>query len=128
MGIVNDDFTLTDSFADIEFDSSGPIHNLQIMFLAMLVLATLPFFLILLKFLFIWSKKVSRCINYVHSKIYFNLYIRFGLEAYLELCLSSLIRFKRYRFEDDNERFHSIFSTMILHSAVALLLFSLFFL
>ena len=83
------------------------------MFLAMLVLATLPFFLILLKFLFIWSKKVSRCINYVHSKIYFNLYIRFGLEAYLELCLSSMIRFKNYKLDNSNERFHSAFALSV---------------
>ena len=27
-GIVNDDFALTDSFVDFQFDSSGPIHNL----------------------------------------------------------------------------------------------------
>ena len=27
-GIVNDDFALTESFVDFQFDSSGPIHNL----------------------------------------------------------------------------------------------------
>ena len=28
IGISNDEFTLTDSFADFDFDSSGPIRNL----------------------------------------------------------------------------------------------------
>ena len=27
-GITNDDFTLTDSFVEFEFDSSGPVSNL----------------------------------------------------------------------------------------------------
>ena len=128
MGIENDDFTLTDSFADFELDSSGPIHNLQIMFIGMLILATLPLFLLLFKWLFIRSKKVSKCINYVHSKIYFNVYLRFGLEAYLELCLSSMIRFKNYKWDNSNERFHSAFALSILIGLLVYLCFSLFFL
>ena len=62
-GIVNDDFSVTETFAEFEFDSSGPIHNLQIVFLAMFVLATLPLFFLLLKLVFLKSKSVSKCVD-----------------------------------------------------------------
>ena len=98
------------------------------MFLVLLVLATLPFLLLLLKLLFFWSKRVTRCIDYVHSKLYFNVYFRFGLEAYLELCLSSMIRFKNYKWHTSSEQFHSAFASIIYLGLLAYLCFSLFFL
>ena len=93
VGIDNDGFMLTQSFVDFQFDSSGPIRNLQIMFLAMIVLIAIPICMLILKMLFFWCKKVQYRINQVNSAMFFNVYIRFGLETYLELCLSSLLRF-----------------------------------
>ena len=119
---------MTDTFAEFEFDSSGPIHNLQIVFLAMLVLAALSLVFLLLKILFLKSKKVSKCVDYVHSKLYFNVYIRFGLEAYLLLCLSSMIRLENYKLDDSSERFHSSFALTILFGLLVYLCFSLLFL
>ena len=71
---------------------------------------------------------MSKCVSYVNSKLYFNIYIRFALEAYLELSLSSMIRFKNYRWENGNERFHSTFATIIYLGLLVFLCFSLFFL
>ena len=128
LGIVNDDFYLTESFLDFQFDSSGPIRNLQIMFLAMLLLAAIPLVLLVLRAVFFWSKKVKRCIIFVKEKIFFNAYLRFGLEAYLELSLSSILRFRNFTFGTSSENFHSIFATILFAGVLAYLAFSLFFL
>ena len=62
-GIRNDEYVLTDSFTDFEFDSTGPVHNLQIMFLVMVILLILPILMLLILGLFFWSAKVRRGIN-----------------------------------------------------------------
>ena len=59
----------------------------------MTVLIAIPIFMLILKMLFFWNKKVQYRISKVNNAMFFNIYIRFGLEAYLELCLSSLLRF-----------------------------------
>lgn len=128
IGIVNDDFYLTDSFIDFEFDSSGPIRNLQIMFIALLVLVFLPICLLLLRLLFFWSDKMTKFIKKVNDKLFFNIYIRFGLECYLELCLSSMIRFKNFNNDTYSDRFHSTFATMIFVAVLLYAGFSLVFL
>ena len=128
IGITNDEFVLTESFVDFEFYSTGPIRNLQIMFLAMLFLFFFPILLLIIRLIFFWSKKVTECVSTINQKLFFNIYIRFGLEAYLELCLSSMIRFKRYSFEDSNEIFHSIFATVLFIGIIAYFLYSIIFL
>ena len=57
VGIDNDGFMLTQSFVDFQFDSSGPIRNLQIMFLAMVVLIAIPICMLILKMLFFSGAK-----------------------------------------------------------------------
>ena len=128
LGIVNDDYAITESFVDFEFDSSGPIHNLQILFLVMLLLLMVPIILLFIKGIFFRSQKVTRSINKVFSKMFFNVYIRFGLEAYLELSLCSLIRFQNFTFVSSSETFHSVFAAVLLASIIAFLAFSLMFL
>ena len=128
MGIVNDDFYLTESFLDFQFDSSGPIRNLQVMFLAMLLLAAIPIVLLVLRAVFFWNKKAISCIVIVKDKIFYNAYLRFGLEAYLELSLSSILRFRNFTFGTSSENFHSIFAMILFAAVLAYLAFSLFFL
>ena len=60
--------------------------------------------------------------------LFFNLYLRFGLEAYLELSLSSILRFCNFTFGSSSEYFHSIFASVIFAAVVSYLLFSLLFL
>ena len=60
--------------------------------------------------------------------MYFNIYIRFGLEAYLELALVSSIRFNKYSFSDANEKFHSIFATILYLGILLYFCFSIYFL
>ena len=49
----------------------------------MLALVLFPFFLLVLKCMFFWSERANRIINLMFSKLCFNIYIRFVLEAYL---------------------------------------------
>lgn len=126
-GIENDEFELTDSFVDFEYYQSGPMRNLQIMFIVLFVLVALPVVLVIFKGLFFFSTKIQSCINTTLDKLFFNIYIRFTLEAYMELALSSLIRFKNYTFTTTSEKFHTILSTSIFAVIVAFLVFSLVF-
>ena len=128
LGIVNDSFALTPSFIDFEFDSSGPIDNLQIIFLAMVLLLLVPIILLIIKGIFFWSKKIQRGINCILGKLCFNVYIRFGLEAYLELSICSMLRFSNFTFGTSSEKFHSLFATTIFVSLIFFLVFALFFL
>ena len=98
------------------------------MFLLMVLLVIIPIFVLLLKAIFYWNPKCVNRINVFNSKMFFNVYLRFGLEAYLELCLSSIIRFKNFTFETSSEKFHSVFALMILAGVIGLLVFSLIFL
>ena len=62
------------------------------------------------------------------NAMFFNIYIRFGLEAYMDLCLVSLIRFKKFTCDTPSELFHSIFAALIGVSVLLYLVFSLIFL
>ena len=94
----------------------------------MLLLAAIPVFLSMLKVMSWWSKKTTKSINRVMNGMFFNIYIRFGLEAYMELCLTSLMRWQNLTFNTSSEKFHSIFATVILISVILYLVFSLIFL
>ena len=128
LGIKNDNFILRDSFVDLEYDSSAPIHNLQIIFLSMVILAAIPLLLIALRGIFFWSSKVQRGVNYVSRKCAYNLYLRFGLQVYLELSLTSLLRLNRFTFGSSSDHFHSIFASVVFVFVVAYLAFALIFL
>lgn len=56
------------------------------------------------------------------------MYIRFVLEAYLELSLSSMLRFQNFTFDTASERFHSVVATIIFLCLIAFLLFALVYL
>ena len=122
IGITFEEYTLTDNFVDYGFDSTDPIRNLQVMFLFMLFLLFYPVFTLGLKLLFFWSSRCMRCRKNIDRKMYFNTYIRFTLEAYLELSITSLIRVRAFKFDDPSERFHSSFSVIIMIILASVLL------
>lgn len=127
-GIVDDEFALTERFIDFEFASSGPIKNLQVIFLAMLVLVLAPVILLLIRKAFFWSQKCKRATNTVSKVLFFNAYIRFLLEAYLELSLTCLIRFQAFSFSTPSEKFHSTFVVLMFVTLVLFVAFALFYL
>ena len=129
IGIKTDEFGLTDSFIDYGFDSTDPIRNLQVMFMLMVFLFIYPFFSLVWRIVFCWSEKCKRCIKFLNNKVYFNTYLRIGLETFLELSITSLLRTLKFDVTTDKSSyFHTIFSCFIMFILAVLLGFGLVFL
>ena len=59
----------------------------------MVVLIILPLFIKLVELLCSWSTKAIKKIDrFKETNVYWNLYLRFLIEAYLELAIASLLR------------------------------------
>ena len=113
-GIENDSFVLSDNFENYGFESSGMIRNLQIMFIGILFLMFFPLIALLIKAIFYCcDNPVSRFFNRVIRRVFWNSYIRFWMEAYLELCISSMLRLKIFSLDSPSDSFHSCFSVFI---------------
>ena len=112
--LEHDNFSLSDTMADFGFDSSDPIRNLQIMFFFMGFLLLYPFMILLFCLIFCWSKRCNRCLLTINRTICWNVYIRFTLEAFLEISITCLLRFKVYSFESPSDVFHSSFATILV--------------
>ena len=114
---------LTDTFADFGFDSTDPLKNLQVMFIFLSLLLLYPMFSLTLSGCFFWSDRCKRCIVRMNQRFYWNTYIRFFLEAYLELSIATLIRFKKFEMGSGTAIFYSVASI-----AIASLLLTVFLL
>lgn len=126
--IKNDDFFVTETFCDFGYKTTSTMRNLQIMFVFILILVTLPVCLFFFQLILCWSRRAGKLFNAIKKRVFFNLYLRFGLEAYLELALASMLRFKNFNLDDRSAIFHSVFCLAMIVVIFALLAFSLFFL
>ena len=93
LGIRNLEYSLTDNFIDFGFDTTDPIRNLSVLFIFMMFLVAYPVLSLFLRGLCFWCDKCNQCLAKIDQSIFFNTYLRYGLESYLELCISSLLRF-----------------------------------
>ena len=85
------------------------------MFIFLILLMLLPLLVLALKGLCFCSSKCKRCLNKVENKLYWNTYIRFGMEAYLELAICAYIRYVGdFSFENPSEIFYSLSSVLLL--------------
>jgi len=122
IGLEHSSVQLTDNFEDFGFDSSDPIRNLQMMFIVLVVLVLFPPFSLALKGLCFCSQRCKRCVKKMDDKFYWNTYIRFGLEAYLELSICAFIRFVgAFSMENSSEIFYSLASVFLLGMILAFL-------
>ena len=64
----------------------------------------------------------------MNQAIFWNTYIRFWLEAYLELSLVSFIRLRSIDFGTQSDQFHSIFAICIMITLSAIFLYSIIYL
>ena len=122
LGIQNDGFILSDNFEEFDYDSSNVIANLEVMYLFLLILLALPCITLLLFLLFFWSSKCMKWQTKFRRDVYFNLYIRFAFEAYLEVSLTALIRLQNLKFGSYSDNFNSIFAIVLLVSALSFML------
>ena len=104
-----------EKFARFDYPTSNPIQNLDMIFLVTLALLLLPFLLKLLDLICAWSTRaILRLRRFKTTVVYWNLYIRFLLEAYLELSIVSLLRLRQFRIETVVESALSAFAIVIL--------------
>ena len=63
-------------------------------------LSLLPIVILILELVFSWSEKVSTSLKRFKTEtVYWNLYLRYLMEVFLELALSSLIRIQSFDFK-----------------------------
>ena len=108
------EYILSDSFEDFGFSSTDMIQNLQTIFLVLSLLFLAPFCLLILYLLCGWCRECKRCLSAIAGAIFMNFYIRFILESYLELCLSSMLRLQMLEFGIMSSNFHSSLSIGLL--------------
>lgn len=97
------------------------------MFLFIIFLVIFPIFSLVCKGLCFWSDKCIRCRNWINRKIFFGTYIRFGLEAFLELSISVLLRVKGWKFDTGSQKFHSIISVIFMAMILCFVLFTVIY-
>ena len=114
IGIVNDGFILTENFKEFELDSTDLSRNLQIIILVIIGLLILPIVSLLLWCLLSWSTRCKRWLTKAGRVIFWNTYIRFGLESYLELAIVSFLRLKKLSFGSASAIFNSCLSLVLL--------------
>ena len=84
---------MPDNFQEFDFNSSDPVQNLGIIFLFMMFLTALPILLWLMTLLVSCWDRGKRIVDRIKNEsIYWNFYLRFTLEAYLELSIASILR------------------------------------
>ena len=121
VGIEKDAVVLSENFRDFELDSSDMIRNLQVVFLFMLLLVFMPIAFLLLFTIF---KKNSKCkvwLSKMGRALFWNTYIRFWLESYLQLSIASFLRFRQFSFGSASDNFNSGFALTIFLTLVLLL-------
>ena len=92
------EYIISDSFEDFGFSSTDMGQNLEIIFLVLALLLLVPFCLLILYLLCGWCRECKRCLSAMAGAMFMNFYIRFILESYLELCLSSMLRLQMLEF------------------------------
>ena len=85
---------LPENFSEFGYETSDPIQNLEMVFIAIVGLLILPILIKLFEVICSSSYKALLVIeNFKRTKVYWNVYLRFMLESYLELAIASVLRF-----------------------------------
>ena len=113
---------INDNFKDFELDSTDVIRNLQIVFLFFFILLVLPIVMLLLFSLFSWNAKCKKWLTLAAKSIFWNTYVRFWLESYLEFSIAIFIRFRKFTFGSASEIFNSVFATFIAVTLIMLMI------
>lgn len=110
-----DDIDLPDNFTEFEYESTNPIENLSFVFLFIVFLSFLPLMIKGIEFLFGWSFTfVQKLEGISKSYIYWNTYLRFMLEAYIELSITCQLRFFTFKFNSISDGILTVFSGLVI--------------
>ena len=126
-GITHDEIYLTENYVEFGFGSTTPMMNLELIFIIYLILLAFPLVPLLLKAFFFWSETCEKVIARINKTMFFNTYLRIGMETYLELAIVVLLRFRNLLFTSYSEIVHSSIAIFLMFIVVALPVFSLVF-
>ena len=113
--IEEDGHLLQQNFHEFDYNSTNPVDNLEVIFLSFVLLVVLPIFFKILETVFKCCDKIAKPLNRFKTKvIYWNLYLRFFLEAFLELSIVSLLRLRFIKATTLTETVLSIYAVFIL--------------
>ncbi|CDW80374.1 UNKNOWN [Stylonychia lemnae] len=114
------DYPMNDYFSQYGYNSINVIINLGTIFMILVINILIIFLTLMLKVLTRLIPRLRSLYKWVVSKLFMNYYIRFFLEAYLELALCSLINFQL------DKRISSSFGQRIGVIASTLIMISIF--
>lgn len=97
------------------------------MFLFIMLLLSYPILSLGLRGLCFCSNRCKRCLDWLNAKMFWNTYIRFILEAYFELQICSLLRFKNFSFAGGDQAFYSIFVIIVIVATWGMMIFACVF-
>ena len=125
LGLGKDNYVLSANFAEFELDSTDVLTNLQMFSLVILALLVLPLLLLLALACLYKSSRGMRVIKRISDALFFSVYIRFVLEAFLDLSIVSLMRFRNFQFDTSSDAFNSTLS-MVLMALLSIFLLATF--
>ena len=125
LGLDKDNYVLSANFEEFELDSTDVLKNLQMFSLVILALLVLPLLLLLAWACLYKSSRGMRVIKRISDALFFSVYIRFVLEAFLELSIVSLMRFRNFQFDTSSGAFNSTLS-MVLMALLSVFLLATF--
>ena len=124
-----DDVDIPDCFREFEYISTNPIQNLSFVFLFMVFLLFLPLMIEGIKFLFGWSITIVEGLERIgRNYIYWNTYLRFILEGYIELAIACQLRLYTLKFNSISDGILTTFSGLAMAFMLAICFGSICFL
>ena len=109
------DIELSDNFAEFQYETTDPIQNLQFNFVFLLSLMIVPVLIRLVELVVMeYEEGTYRVQEFKRRHIYWNMFLRFFLQAYLELAITGFIRVKAYSYDSWPDTFLTIFAIGIV--------------
>ena len=112
---TDDSNMVGENFHNFDYESTDPIQNLDILFIVFSILLITPIIFKLIELLARCSDSATRIIHrFKTTVLYWNTYIRFLLEAFLELSIACLLRVKAIRIGTTDDKILTAYAIVIL--------------
>ena len=115
-----DEFEIPDNFSEFGYNSTNTVANLQFVFFFMLFITIVPLLLAFLKVCIGWNEKIVAVIEKIKANLYWNFYLRFIMEAYMELSIAHLLKLVVFKFSTVVDAILTVFSltSLLLMNAI----------
>ena len=112
---AKDSYTMPENLQEFGYESTDPVQNLAIIFLFSVGLLVLPLLILIVELISSFHKSAQDAlVKWKNENVYWNFYLRFLFEAYLELALSGLLRIKAFKFSTSADIGLTLYAFVIL--------------